>query len=263
MRASSAPAANPPPDRRKSARYSLSVPCTVASEGTTFGVYWSEDLGAHGALLNHGGTFAKGALLELTMHFPWTGSVRMEAVVVRHQRSKCAVRFRSTTALGAALARSRIAQAVELRQTEPNHSLVSLILSSRDSLYADLEDEIGGLGGSPVVANRPLDAVWHLSDSDQLVGAIFTDCALLQNDGTSWFRFLDQAFPNVTRVLVSEEPFSFDVSALLASRRVHAAMVAPWRRDYLADLVRIDARTRISSVDLLEHEYSTAVAPWT
>lgn len=233
-------------ERRACLRHHVCVPCTVLESRTNIGIFWSHDLGVGGAMMTGGDIFEPGRRLNLILHFPWTHSVSVAATVVGRDPEAApspglALRF-DHDVFGSRLSLERVLQLREVPRDD-EVPLQALIMTMDRDLRVELERDVLSVDARPVLARRPLDAIWRLTSSAMLVRSAFVDSRLLGSRTLEWFAFLGQAFPHITRVLVQGIPLQRHPSSLLVNGAIDAFLTVPWSRAYLSDIIHGDRRS--------------------
>jgi hypothetical protein len=225
-------------EKRRDERQPMCLPCTARAEQKLLGLFWTEDLSESGARLCHGLPVDEAERLRLTMHFPWTGAVTLRADVV-HQTERnhtlvTGVRFAKSTRTA-----HRLAVALQERR-ERSVALVpasALVVGRRRAIRRALETDLAALGARVAVADFPPDMDWYLGQSGERYAAVYLDHAMVRDNIMAWLDGLAEDFPDVRRVLFTDQPIFPGMARLLGNGSLHAVITSPWSRRYLIEVL--------------------------
>ena len=73
---------DPARERRRSRRHDLCIPCTATNAEVAYGLFWTQNVSAGGALVHGSALDVTNGSLRLDLHFPWAVGVGVGALVL-------------------------------------------------------------------------------------------------------------------------------------------------------------------------------------
>lgn len=214
-----------------------------ARNGDSTSTYRITNLSAGGALLADadGAEMTSNRDLHLALNLPDLQSIEVAGRVVRtlvddNGRKKYGIAFRDVDPYTEDLIHNFLLSKLESpKKTRP----FVLVVNDSVEIRRTLERELRAIGVPALLTAMPLDAMRLLTNKEVHVDLAIVDCFLGPEDGMLLLKYMEKEFPNVQRILTSEQQHVCQLDLALSFGRAHATLVRPWDSEQLSQLIRL------------------------